>query len=105
MTIDEAKKAKELLRKLENLESSILFQSVHNVAQVKAPFLFGHDGYTWEKTGRSSQAVTKSSLSNLLSKEEIDKIEEEYLYFMERVEKIIKKKHLSIVEEIQNIGK
>lgn len=105
MTIDEAKKAKELLRKLENLESSILFQSVLNVTQVKTPFLFGHDRYTWEKTGYSSQSVTKSSLSNLLSKEEIDKIEEEYLYFMERVEKIIKKKQLSIVEEIQNIGK
>lgn len=105
MTINEAKKAALLLSKLDKFESSTIFKLVHHLTQDKAPFYFGHDGYTFKGQGYSSFSVTKSSLTSFFSKEEIDKIEEEYLYFIERVEKIVSKKHLSIVEEIQNIGK
>lgn len=104
MNIEQAKKARELLTKIEHFEKSNLYKSVDHIIKANAPFYFGHDEFRHNDTGYSTFTTTKAFASQILTEEELSKIEEEYLYFIERVSKILEKKKQHMIFELAKIG-
>lgn len=103
MKKEKAIEAITIIKRIEELQKSNAFKICNHVLNYNAPFSFGHNYFLVEGKHLPEIEYSRGHTCNTFTLDEKNEIQDEYIRFIERINKILNRKINKLENELSNL--